>query len=171
MERLAVEGFGDPTLRLYAPFVNKTKAEIVEIGTKLGVPYEDTWSCYEGGEVYCGLCGTCNERKEAFALAGVAAEDPITMPRAGDLESKQKPLRGCQALHRYYFGLASRCAEDLEACSLSYLASAPARSRSFIVLMNHLRSSRPRSLSLGARICPASFSGSMASTQVMLSSS
>jgi hypothetical protein len=37
----------------------------------LGVPYEDTWSCYEGGEIHCGLCGTCNERKEAFQLAGV----------------------------------------------------------------------------------------------------
>ncbi len=71
MQREAVEGFGDPSLCLYAPFVHKTKAEIVEIGAALGVPYEDTWSCYEGGEVHCGLCGTCNERKEAFRLAGV----------------------------------------------------------------------------------------------------
>jgi 7-cyano-7-deazaguanine synthase len=72
MEREAVEGFGDPSLRLYAPFVHKTKAEIVEIGAVLGVPYEDTWSCYAGGEIHCGLCGTCNERKEAFQLAGVS---------------------------------------------------------------------------------------------------
>ncbi len=71
MERLAVEGFGDEKLHLYAPFVHKTKAEIVEIGAELGVPYEETWSCYEGGEVHCGLCGTCHERKEAFELAGV----------------------------------------------------------------------------------------------------
>lgn len=71
MERLAVEGFGDENLHLYAPFVHKTKAEIVEIGAELGVPYEETWSCYEGGEAHCGLCGTCNERKEAFELAGV----------------------------------------------------------------------------------------------------
>lgn len=71
MQREAVEGFGDESLRLYAPFVYKTKAEIVEIGTCLGVPYADTWSCYEGEEVHCGLCGTCNERKEAFELAGV----------------------------------------------------------------------------------------------------
>src|SRR5215211_7421054 len=71
MERKAVEGFGDPDLRLHTPFVHKTKAEIVEIGTSLGVPYEDTWSCYEGGEIHCGLCGTCNERKEAFQLANV----------------------------------------------------------------------------------------------------
>jgi 7-cyano-7-deazaguanine synthase len=71
MQRSAVEGFGDPNLRLYAPFMHKTKADIVKVGATLGVPYEDTWSCYEGGEVHCGLCGTCNERKEAFQLAGI----------------------------------------------------------------------------------------------------
>ena len=72
MEKRAVEGFGDPGLHLYTPFVQKTKAQIVEVGASLDVPYEDTWSCYEGGEVHCGLCGTCIERKEAFELAGVA---------------------------------------------------------------------------------------------------
>ena len=72
MQKEAVEGFGHPRLRLHAPFVEKTKAEIVEIGAGLGVPYEETWSCYEGGKVHCGLCGTCNERREAFRLAGVA---------------------------------------------------------------------------------------------------
>jgi 7-cyano-7-deazaguanine synthase len=71
MERLAVEDFGDPDLHLYAPFVHKTKAEIVGIGTALGVPYADTWSCYEGGDLHCGQCGTCTERKEAFQLASV----------------------------------------------------------------------------------------------------
>jgi 7-cyano-7-deazaguanine synthase len=71
MQRQAVAGFGHPHLRLCAPFVEKTKAQIVGIGTALGVPYEDTWSCYEGGEIHCGLCGTCNERKEAFQQAGV----------------------------------------------------------------------------------------------------
>ncbi len=71
MQRFAVEGFSDPDLRLYAPFLYKTKAEIAEIGAALGVPYEDTWSCYEGGELHCGLCETCIERKAAFQLAGV----------------------------------------------------------------------------------------------------
>jgi 7-cyano-7-deazaguanine synthase len=71
MQRQAVDGFGDPNLCLYAPFIYMTKAEIVEIGTSLNVPYEDTWSCYEGRELHCGLCGTCNERKEAFRLANV----------------------------------------------------------------------------------------------------
>ena len=71
MQREAVEGFGDEFLHLYTPFIRKTKAEIVELGAELAVPYEDTWSCYEGGDVHCGLCGTCNERREAFKLAGV----------------------------------------------------------------------------------------------------
>lgn len=71
MQRKAVEGFGSPELHLYTPFIQKTKAQIAEVGASLDVPYEDTWSCYEGGEIHCGLCGTCNERKEAFELAGV----------------------------------------------------------------------------------------------------
>lgn len=57
---------------LKAPFINKTKTEIVQLGSTLGVPFKDTWSCYEGGTLHCGRCGTCVERKEAFELAGVA---------------------------------------------------------------------------------------------------
>lgn len=71
MERVATEGYARPTLRLYAPFVRVDKSDIVRIGTRLGVPFEDTWSCYKGLERHCGRCGTCVERKEAFALAGV----------------------------------------------------------------------------------------------------
>lgn len=72
MQRLAVQGFGD--VRLDAPFVNQTKAEIVALGVSLGVPFVDTWSCYKGGSEHCGKCGTCVERQEAFLLSGV--EDP-----------------------------------------------------------------------------------------------
>lgn len=61
-------------VELYAPYKNMTKAEIVKRGAELKVPFEMTWSCYEGGLVHCGKCGTCVERKEAFALAGV--KDP-----------------------------------------------------------------------------------------------
>lgn len=63
-------------ISLEAPFKAMTKAEIVSLGLKLGVPYKDTWSCYKGGEKACGKCGTCVERLEAFSLAG--AEDPIS---------------------------------------------------------------------------------------------
>jgi 7-cyano-7-deazaguanine synthase len=71
MQKLAVEGFGNPKLRLYTPFINGGKHDIAAIGTKLGVPFAETWSCYKGGEKHCGKCGTCVERIEAFHLAGV----------------------------------------------------------------------------------------------------
>ncbi len=70
MQRIAVEGFGEPQLRLEAPFMYISKDQIVRLGTSLQVPYIDTWSCYKGGEIHCGTCGTCIERKEAFELAG-----------------------------------------------------------------------------------------------------
>jgi 7-cyano-7-deazaguanine synthase len=62
-------------LTIEAPFVNMTKAEVVKTGLELGVPYELTWSCYEGGEKPCGECGTCIDRKKAFELNGVS--DPL----------------------------------------------------------------------------------------------
>ncbi len=55
-------------VELKAPFVDLTKADIVKMGLKLGVPYQYTWSCYEGGERPCLSCGTCLERTEAFLL-------------------------------------------------------------------------------------------------------
>jgi 7-cyano-7-deazaguanine synthase len=61
----------DSDLRIYAPFIDKTKSDIVKYGTALGVPFDLTWSCYKGLEKHCGRCGTCVERKEAFQLAGV----------------------------------------------------------------------------------------------------
>lgn len=72
MQRLATEGFGDPTLHLAAPFMHLGKQQIVQLGTTLHVPFAETWSCYKGGDHHCGTCGTCCERKEAFALAGIA---------------------------------------------------------------------------------------------------
>lgn len=52
-----------------------SKKDIVAIGLKLNVPYELTWSCYEGHEKACGKCGTCIDRKKAFEANGV--KDPI----------------------------------------------------------------------------------------------
>lgn len=59
---------------LVTPFIHSSKADIVRLGSDLGVPYFLTYSCYEGKAAHCGRCGTCVERKEAFTLAGV--EDP-----------------------------------------------------------------------------------------------
>ncbi|MCX7868931.1 MAG: 7-cyano-7-deazaguanine synthase, partial [Terrimicrobiaceae bacterium] len=53
------------------PFVALSKAEIVRRGFELGVDFSRTWSCYVGGAIHCGACGTCVERREAFLLAGV----------------------------------------------------------------------------------------------------
>lgn len=52
---------------ILAPFTNQTKREIALIGKKIGVPFDKTYSCYNGQEVHCGTCGTCTERKEALA--------------------------------------------------------------------------------------------------------
>ena len=57
---------------LVAPFIGKSKADIVKIGLELGTPYELTWSCYEGGDKPCGQCATCLDRARAFELNGVA---------------------------------------------------------------------------------------------------
>jgi len=57
-------------LRVEAPFIGLTKAQVVAKGLELGVPYELTWSCYEGGDEPCGVCGTCREREEALRDAG-----------------------------------------------------------------------------------------------------
>ncbi|MDM8007211.1 MAG: 7-cyano-7-deazaguanine synthase QueC [Phycisphaerae bacterium] len=59
-------------IELITPFVDQAKADIVRIGAGLGVPFERTWSCYKGGQVHCGTCGTCVERREAFEKAGLA---------------------------------------------------------------------------------------------------
>lgn len=61
-------------IRLYTPLIWLKKHEIVTLGTRLGVPWELTWSCYEGYEYHCGVCPTCRARKEAFVLAN--GQDP-----------------------------------------------------------------------------------------------
>ncbi len=58
-----------------APFVDKSKAEIVGMGTALGVDFSRTWSCYRGEEKACGTCPTCVERLNAFKHAGLV--DPV----------------------------------------------------------------------------------------------
>jgi 7-cyano-7-deazaguanine synthase len=62
-------------LRIYHPLVFLNKKEIINEGIRLNVPFELTWSCYEGGEKPCGVCGSCNYRRKGFEEAGV--KDPL----------------------------------------------------------------------------------------------
>jgi 7-cyano-7-deazaguanine synthase len=81
-----MEGFlPDGWEGVWAPFVYVPKDDIARIGQDLGVRWEDTWSCYKGGEIPCGACGTCFERREAFTLAGV--NDPTEYAATPDYEA------------------------------------------------------------------------------------
>lgn len=62
-------------LHIEAPFQHWNKAKIVHAGLQLNVPYEKTWSCYEGGDKPCGVCGTCRDRIRAFEANGTV--DPL----------------------------------------------------------------------------------------------
>lgn len=62
-------------LGLHAPYLHMTKGDICKRGVTLGVPYANTWTCYVGGALPCGRCGSCTERAEAFEFAGVP--DPL----------------------------------------------------------------------------------------------
>ena len=74
MNEAIYEGSGQ-MVRIEAPFVSMTKKDIVKKGLELKVPYKLTWSCYEGMEKPCGVCGTCIDRQKAFEANGV--KDPI----------------------------------------------------------------------------------------------
>lgn len=58
-------------IQILCPFLNQNKGDIVRAGAELGVDYSQTWSCYCGEDLHCGKCGTCVERREAFAQAGI----------------------------------------------------------------------------------------------------
>lgn len=58
-------------VQLWAPYTNITKADICRHGKALGIDYSETWSCYKGEDKHCGRCGTCVERREALAAAGI----------------------------------------------------------------------------------------------------
>lgn len=61
-------------LAVKAPFIGLNKAQVISRGLKMQVPYEMTWSCYEGSERPCGMCGTCRDRQSAFKANGI--DDP-----------------------------------------------------------------------------------------------
>ncbi len=66
---------GEPIL-IITPLINLKKTEIIKLGNKLGVSWEKTWSCYNGGKVACGVCDSCRLRLAAFAELGI--KDPLS---------------------------------------------------------------------------------------------
>ncbi len=72
--KIANLGFIPEHFELHAPYSTITKADIARVGDAYKVPWQDTWSCYKGGAMHCGVCGTCTERREAFEIAGI--DDP-----------------------------------------------------------------------------------------------
>jgi 7-cyano-7-deazaguanine synthase len=73
-------------IELLRPFINKDKTAIAQLGHDLGIDFAQTWSCYKGGHIHCGTCGTCVERREAFLNAGLA--DPTVYESTGPLPEK-----------------------------------------------------------------------------------
>jgi 7-cyano-7-deazaguanine synthase len=73
-------------IQLLRPFIALNKAQIAQEGARLGVDFARTWSCYKGGPIHCGTCGTCVERREAFLEAGVP--DPTAYASLAPLPPK-----------------------------------------------------------------------------------
>lgn len=65
----ALQSGNDSNVRIEAPFLHLTKGHVAALGKALRVPYDQTWTCYEGGAKPCGECGACVERQEAMQFA------------------------------------------------------------------------------------------------------
>ncbi|MCU0777845.1 MAG: 7-cyano-7-deazaguanine synthase QueC [Akkermansiaceae bacterium] len=76
-------------IQLIRPFIAMDKAAIARRGVELGIDFSETWSCYKGGDLHCGTCGTCVERREAFQLAGLP--DPTLYEQTPALPEFVKP--------------------------------------------------------------------------------
>jgi 7-cyano-7-deazaguanine synthase len=82
-------------VELLRPFISMNKAQIAAEGARLGVDFARTWSCYQGGEIHCGRCGTCVERREAFLVAGLP--DPTAYAWTGPLPPKPPDRRNSRS--------------------------------------------------------------------------
>ncbi len=78
MQRHALDGLAK--ISFHTPFLRMSKTDIVREGSRLDVAFAETWSCYKGGALHCGRCGTCVERREAFHLADVDDPTPYEDP-------------------------------------------------------------------------------------------
>jgi len=76
-------------VELLRPFIALNKAEVARRGHDLGVDFAQTWSCYKGGAIHCGTCGTCVERREAFLVAGLP--DPTEYANTSPLPARPGP--------------------------------------------------------------------------------
>lgn len=74
-------------VQLEAPFLFLSKGEIAEMGVRLKVPFELTWTCYKGLSKHCGKCGACQERKEAFVVAGI--KDPTEYSEEENVDTQK----------------------------------------------------------------------------------
>lgn len=70
-------------IKLLRPFIDTDKTGIAKRGVELGIDFSETWSCYKGGDIHCGVCGTCVERREAFILASLP--DPTVYEQTPEL--------------------------------------------------------------------------------------
>ncbi|MGB6169707.1 MAG: 7-cyano-7-deazaguanine synthase QueC [Geitlerinemataceae cyanobacterium] len=74
------QGREESGISIQTPLINLKKTEIIQLGDRLGVPWAQTWSCYAGGEIPCGICDSCQLRLAAFAELG--REDPLVQTRS-----------------------------------------------------------------------------------------
>ena len=70
------QGREGQAIKIVAPLINLKKTEIIQLGNSLGVPWEQTWSCYSGDYICCGVCDSCQLRLAAFAELGIS--DPLS---------------------------------------------------------------------------------------------
>lgn len=69
------QGVEGAKIHILTPLIDKTKSEIIQLGKKLDVPFDHTWSCYQGDDVACGRCDSCQLRLKGFNDAGIV--DPL----------------------------------------------------------------------------------------------